>query len=311
MLMVVGAFLVGIVIALAAVASFRRPVCARAGAQVHDAPAAGGDGRRLRVGCYNIHRGKGLDGRKQLSRIARVIGDADVVGLCEVEGPFYGLRASQPRRLGRQLGLGWLFSPTQSRWWRHDRGNGLLSRYPVGRWYHEPLVDSTGRRGRILTTTEVQVGGFPVTVMVTHLSRRIDQQVQMATILERFERHQHAVLVGDFNVSRSFTELRAFLAAGRGIDAIGRVLGDADDPTRIDWILVRGLEVTDAGFEPAGASDHPYYWVDLALPAASQRLRPARPALRTLPAEHRLAARSRLSGAALSGAVGREARGTP
>ena len=38
------------------------------------------------VGTYNIHRGRGLDGKRNLARIARMIEGCDVVGLQEVEG---------------------------------------------------------------------------------------------------------------------------------------------------------------------------------------------------------------------------------
>lgn len=247
-----------------AAASKRRPAPASAGAGFPGADLSVVDpDHAFRIGVYNIHRARGLDGRKDLDRIASVIGPADVVGLCEVEGSFYGLGESQPRRLGRSLGLGSLFSPTQSRWLRYDRGNGLLSRYPVSRWYHEPLVDSTGRRGRILTTAQVRVGASTVHLLVTHLSRRIDQRVQLATILDRFVRLDRAILVGDFNITRDFPPMRAFLESGHGVDAIGAALGTTDDPRRIDWILTRGLTVKCGGSCAAGASDHPYYWVDV------------------------------------------------
>ena len=38
------------------------------------------------VGTYNIHRGRGLDGKRNLTRIAHMIKGCDVVGLQEVEG---------------------------------------------------------------------------------------------------------------------------------------------------------------------------------------------------------------------------------
>lgn len=256
-----------------AAASMRRPVTAAAGGGLRHAGMATADADRpLRIGVYNIHRARGLDGRKDLDRIASVIGQADLVGLCEVEGSFYGLTDSQPRRLGRALGLGSLFSPTQERWLRFDRGNGLLSRFPVERWYHEPLVDTTGRRGRILTTARIRIGESTLHLLVTHLSRRTDQHVQLATILDRFTRFDRAILVGDFNIARDFPPLREFLDAGGGIDAIGAALGAADDPGRIDWILTRGVNVQGGGFCAPGPSDHPYYWVDLRQAVSARRV---------------------------------------
>ena len=40
----------------------------------------------ITVGTYNIHRGRGLDGKRNLTRIAHMIKGCDVVGLQEVEG---------------------------------------------------------------------------------------------------------------------------------------------------------------------------------------------------------------------------------
>jgi endonuclease/exonuclease/phosphatase family metal-dependent hydrolase len=248
-------------------ASRRRPVAASMGGQSRETVSAP-DVRAaapIRVGCYNIHRSRGLDGRRDINRIAATIGDADLAGLCEVEGSWYGVIGSQPQQLAGALGVNWLFSPTRRRWMRHDRGNGVLSRYPIQQWINEPLVDSTGRRGRALTTAKIRVGDQTVVVLVTHLSRRLDQEIQLRTVLERFVQYDRAILIGDFNVSRSFTLLRRFLASGAAVDAIGNSLGEEDDPTRIDWILTRGLQVLGGGSTDIGPSDHPYYWVDITL----------------------------------------------
>ena len=40
----------------------------------------------LSVATYNIHRARGLDGEKNLDRIAELVKSCDVVGLQEVEG---------------------------------------------------------------------------------------------------------------------------------------------------------------------------------------------------------------------------------
>ena len=42
--------------------------------------------QRVRIATYNIHKGRGLDGRIRIERIARVLGEihADIVSLQEV-----------------------------------------------------------------------------------------------------------------------------------------------------------------------------------------------------------------------------------
>ena len=87
--------------------------------------------RTVRVATYNIHRGRGLDGRTRLERIAGVLAaiDADIIALQEVVGAS-PLKPGQAAELGAALGMGWVMAPT-----RHLRtalfGNVVLSRFPV------------------------------------------------------------------------------------------------------------------------------------------------------------------------------------
>ena len=68
----------------------------------------------LRVATYNIHRGRGLDGRTRLERIAGVLAsiDADIVALQEVVGAS-PLKPGQAAELGAALGMGWVMAPTR------------------------------------------------------------------------------------------------------------------------------------------------------------------------------------------------------
>ncbi len=87
--------------------------------------------RTVRIATYNIHRGRGLDGRTRIERIAAVLAsiDADIIALQEVVGAS-PLRPGQAAELGAALGMGWVMAPT-----RHLRtalfGNVVLSRFPV------------------------------------------------------------------------------------------------------------------------------------------------------------------------------------
>jgi len=218
----------------------------------------------IRVGTYNIHRGRGSDGRRDLGRIAAAIDGADVVGIQEAAASILPGGSNQARDLGRRLGLGWLFLPSQVRWLREQYGNGLLSRLPVGEWAREPLPDTTGRKHRNLTEARIDIGGGEAAAfLVTHLSKREDGTVGLRLALERMEARERAILVGDFNAARTHPVLVEAIGAGKVRDAIGEALGAADRPDRIDWILVRGFEVAGGGAVDVGPSDHPYYWVDL------------------------------------------------
>ena len=87
--------------------------------------------RTIRVVTYNVHRGRGLDGRTKPDRIAAVLQDidADVVALQEVvgAGPRHGGHAEA---FGAALGMGWVMAPTRHLW-SHQFGNVVLSRFPI------------------------------------------------------------------------------------------------------------------------------------------------------------------------------------
>lgn len=230
----------------------------------------------FRVATYNIHRGKGTDGVRDLSRTAGVLRDADLVGLSEVAGPAFWGGADQAEQLGRALTSGWQFAPNQVRWHRYYFGNGLLSRLDVGRWTSEPLVydraGSSSHRNRLIAQIMVDPG--PITFIVTHIDRGAIRPVQLTHVLDEFAGHTPAVLVGDFNTTAADPVLVAFFADGNNVDAIAQSLGAADDKGRIDWIITRGMRVLSGGMEPPGISDHPCYWVDVEIagPAGSSNL---------------------------------------
>ena len=219
----------------------------------------------FRIATYNIHRGRGTDAVRDLSRTAGVLRDADLVGLNEVAGPALWGGADQAEQLGQDLTSGWQFAPNQVRWHRYYFGNGLLSRLDVGRWTSEPLVydraKSSSHRNRL--TAEIKAGLQPITFMVTHLDRGEIRPSQLKHVLDEFAGHTPAVLVGDFNTTARDPVLVAFFADANNVDAIAQALGAADDKGRIDWIITRGMNVLSGGTEPPGVSDHPCYWVDV------------------------------------------------
>jgi endonuclease/exonuclease/phosphatase family metal-dependent hydrolase len=219
----------------------------------------------FRVATYNIRRGKGTDGIRDLGRTAAVLQDADLVGINEVGGPAFWGRADQAEQLGRDLEIGWQFAPNQYRWHMYHFGNGLLSRFQVGCWTSEPLVYDRAKSHsrRNLLTAEIMAGSQPITFMVTHLDRGEIRPVQLKDVLDEFAQHTPAVLVGDFNATAADPLLVAFFADGNNVDAIAQALDASDDKGRIDWIITRGLKVLSGGMEPAGVSDHPCYWVNV------------------------------------------------
>jgi len=224
--------------------------------------------RQCRIATYNIHRGKGTDGIRDLGRIAQVLEAVDITGLNEVGGAVFFGQPDQAAQLGLALKVGWLFAPNQRRWHMDHFGNGLLCRLAVTDWAHEPLLFDRHRSHshRNLLKARVILAGEPVPVFITHLDRGEIRPTQLQFALQLFASHETAILMGDFNTRETDPVLASFLADANNIDAVDHALGEEDPPGRIDWILLRGLDVQSGGMHPTGVSDHPCFWVDVTIP---------------------------------------------
>ena len=217
----------------------------------------------FRVDNFNVQRGKGEDGLRDLSRAASVLGGADIAGLQELSGTlFYGLD-DQAEQIGDAIGLDYLFAPTSYRWLQAYRGSGLLSRFPVENWVVEVLPKVKGSKAglRNLIVAEVLIEGQLVTLLVTHLDRRESNQVQLEYVLERFrEVEGPVILMADLNTDLSNESLMSLIAEPGVKDAIHESIGQF---WRLDWIVTRGFDVIEGGHTPRGISDHAHYWVRL------------------------------------------------
>src|SRR3954466_10447372 len=85
----------------------------------------------MRIATYNIHKGRGMDGRTSIKRIAEVLGniEADIVALQEVFSDCE-LQSGQVEAIASELKLHLAFGCT-----RHHRGrpygNAILTRWPI------------------------------------------------------------------------------------------------------------------------------------------------------------------------------------
>jgi endonuclease/exonuclease/phosphatase family metal-dependent hydrolase len=226
--------------------------------------------RQFRVATYNIHRGKGLDGVRDLARIAAVLKGADIVGINEAAGPSLFGQPNQVAQLAAILHTGWLFAANQQRWYRDYFGNGLLSRFRVTHWFSEPLIHSESAAGglRNLITARIPIGGETVTVMVTHLDPGPIRGAQLRYVLNEFGRYERVILLGDLNTGADDPLLRALFDDRHVIDAIDAGLRSSKPAGKGDWIITRGFRVLGGGMTPAGVSDHPAFWVDLGIERA-------------------------------------------
>lgn len=217
------------------------------------APTPRGATREITIASFNIHGGKGVDGRTDLARTATALDGVDFAGLQEVRW-LPGEAENQAFLLARRRGGFASYLPTERRWgWDHF-GNGWLSRSPV-RWQVTiPLVNT--RRKAYRCATLLELGDGPpegIRVLLVHADREGDRAAHLRTITKLFRSLQSpCVLLGDLNANASEPLLDELLTDPTITVAAGR-----DAPRRNDWLLVRGLTVTASNVVDNGASDHP------------------------------------------------------
>jgi endonuclease/exonuclease/phosphatase family metal-dependent hydrolase len=187
----------------------RRPSSASRERQVE----ADGDGF-IRVVTYNIHHGRGIDGRYDLQRIAETIAaeHPHIVALQEIER--YRLRSrreDQPRLLAKQLGMYYCFASVRDH--RHTDlhaaaayGNAILSKYPIRSTSHFDLSVPGAREPRGCLHAFLDTPWGPLHVFCVHLglsySERTQQMARLASeeiIYNPRLTPAPALVLGDFN----------------------------------------------------------------------------------------------------------------
>ncbi len=229
----------------------------------------------VRVLCYNIHHGAGMDGRIDLERIAKVIQDAeaDLVSLQEVDR---GVRRTegvdQPAVLAELTGMQAVFEkniPYQG----GEYGNAVLSRFPVIQHENHYLPQSFPDEQRGLL--EVHVGlrdddeDSRLIFFATHFDYRPDDGERMASVAMLREvvaarEGQPVIVAGDLNAlpeSRVIADATSFMTVVFAVAGPEGFTFPADKPVRrIDYILHNnhpGLRCVETRVIPEPlASDH-------------------------------------------------------
>jgi endonuclease/exonuclease/phosphatase family metal-dependent hydrolase len=229
------------------------------------APVA--DRETFRVGSFNIHGGKGTDGRLDLARTAAALEGLDLVGLYEVRAD---RKTSQAGRLARRLDAASLFAPTERRWWHDDFGNGLLARLPLKNWQRIPLPGTQDKKFRNAVLTSFEIQGQTVHLLATHVDTRTDRAAQLESVIALFlALEPPAILMGDLNSQRDDPLLQELLDRPDVTDALADA-NPAAKANRVDWIITRGLKTLHAEVRPNNASDHPLVWAEFTLPKAAR-----------------------------------------
>lgn len=224
----------------------------------------------LKIATFNIASGQGLDGREDLSRTEQTIrqiggtgGVPLVVVLNEVRGVVENGK-SHAEILGERLDMGWVLAASERRWWREDFGNGLLLSRGLSLSAlitRSPLPQTQERGWRNLVELQVELaGGKRVTILGTHIDRRVDQPAQLEFVISRFKKiAPPVILVGDMNVNAQHPAIARLLQEPGVVNATPTLEGTKP----IELMLMRGLTFRSGGVVNVGASDHPLRWVEV------------------------------------------------
>lgn len=230
----------------------------------------------IKVMTFNIHHGKGMDKKANLSRIAEVIDicNADIIGLNEVDKHFSkrSLYEDQAGWLAKQLKMDYAFSPSISKPAKslteiRQYGNALLSRFPIISKKSHRINEISGViEGRSLLDATIQIKNQPIQINVTHLSLNpFLQRKQTDFILSHYHKNSNPIiLMGDLNMrpgSKGWRKLaEEFQDAWhlKGEDA-GCTYPSSRPRSRLDYIFAsRDFKVIDAKVvaKMPNASDH-------------------------------------------------------
>jgi endonuclease/exonuclease/phosphatase family metal-dependent hydrolase len=216
----------------------------------------------MRLMTYNIRSCLGMDGRRDIVRIARVIRDsgADIVCIQELDEhlPRSGFRY-QSRELEGATGLRMIFQRTID---LRLAGYGIAvgSRFSVEEIRNHALPSTGEPRGCV----EVRLGtpGGRVHVLCAHLGLSDEERVlQVDAIATRIRDLSGPILLaGDFNEPPASRAVCQLIAESRLIDASpdGGATFPADAPgSRIDYVFHSpAVKVTSARVVDTQASDH-------------------------------------------------------
>src|SRR5713226_1072206 len=256
---------------VAGLGSVRRPYGEVVGQSPVLPPTSVAEGRavKFRIAAFNIHSGRGVEGKLDLSRTGAEITGVDLAGLNEVRGPWPLGGGDQAAQLGGQLGMAAVFGPSERRWFVTSFGNGLLSRFPVLAWRSRPM--RAGRQGtyRAVILARVKIGQQAIEIIVAHPERGELRDAQLRELRDLFgSATGPAILMGDLNAEGSHPELQQIGNLPGVVNAL--LSGPGASSKLIDHIYVKGLRVRGAGATSTQASDHPIVWADLEGPAAAR-----------------------------------------
>lgn len=222
----------------------------------------------MRVASLNIHKGRGLDGRVDLERLGAFLAESklDLVGLQEVVGK---PGQEQVKILGELLKMEHYFFPSFKRGTFHF-GNALLSKELLVNFRGKTLPSSRETRSLLIA----ELPSPAITIAVTHLGLNFEERRGHVDQILGALPAGPIILMGDLNAESNAPELQGLFANFGDAYELGErsgcdthtFLNHEVVPSRIDFILVRGLAVLRYQTRGTIATDHRLVVVDVAFP---------------------------------------------
>ena len=149
-------------------------------------------------------------------------------------------------------------------------GQAILSAAPLTDRVAAEYPDGGSEdRGYMAVTTEV--GGKPVRVFNTHLAQRRQEEVRAAqtdVLAKELARHDHAIVLGDFNAVPDAPELTPMWKLATDTDSRCRPSAAPCEPTtdwqsKFDYVFLRGITPLKHRVQRTEYSDHHMLHTDL------------------------------------------------
>ena len=163
--------------------------------------------KELRVLCYNIHAGKGMDGKLDIERLAKAImaQKPDLVAIQEIDRmTTRSGKVDQVAELERLTGMNAVFGKTIN-FSGGEYGLAILSKFPITGHKVTQLPQMTNQEDRGVLEATIQLDDKTSLLFVcTHLCHANDERriKQAEKINELFAGHSGPViLAGDFNAT--------------------------------------------------------------------------------------------------------------